>query len=153
MMGVDLYLDPDTHDLVLDSTGQLVLVSEPELVAQRLKVRFNTHSGEWPLDITQGLPWRDDILIRNPDLSVISAAFRRLIQGTPGVIRILEFNLVFDEASRFLFCQFRAQVEDGVLVVDAQQAEAGAFVFNLIAGLEAGVISGAGVNFVSFGSI
>lgn len=117
-MATDLYLDPVTNDIELvPDTGQLRLISGVDLVAQRIRLRIKTHLGEWPLDITAGLNWKDVIFVKNPNLAQVSADIRSIILDTPGVDRFAEdgFLLSLDRVSRELTVDYTVFVDDETL--------------------------------------
>lgn len=79
------------YDIRLDSTGDLpnvgALVSDAELVAQRVGVRLRTWLGEWTLDSSQGIDWRTLIGAKPFPLDLVVTLLRREIDQTPGVLR------------------------------------------------------------------
>lgn len=49
-----LKIDPDTHDIVLDGEGTMVMISGAETVAQCVRLTLETFKGEWFLDTDHG---------------------------------------------------------------------------------------------------
>ena len=97
-------------DLLVGSDGRLdlVLCDGRVQVAQDLHTRFGTWAGEWFLDERAGVRYREDVLVRAPDIAIVEAMFRRLILSTPGVTGIQEFRLAYDRAGRRLDLTFVA---------------------------------------------
>jgi len=126
-VAVDVYIDALTNDVELvPETGQLRRVSGTQLVAQRIRIRLRTHLGEWPLDLTKGVNWRDQVFVKNPNLGKISADFQRIILEVPGVDRFVPtpiipggFELSLDRVSRKLTVNYAVLV-DGETVTETE---------------------------------
>lgn len=102
--------------LVID--GDLVLTSDAEQggsnnVLQDILTRIRFFAGEWFMDTTQGLPWFQQILIKNPDQSKIDALFQNTIMGTPGVQQLLAYSFEPNFAARVLTVSFTANTTQG----------------------------------------
>lgn len=110
----DLKLDPTTGDLAL-SGGDLVLVSGVEAIAQDLRFRLRFFAGEWFADIDQGLPYFDQVLVKNPNVDQVRGIFRDCILGTDGVKNLLDLSLAFDSALRTLTLTFKVDTDLGEL--------------------------------------
>jgi len=84
----DYALDPLTGDLAIP----MRLVGGVDAVAQRLAIRMGFWRGDWFLDLREGVPYLQNVFIRNPDLALVESFFRRIIRETPGVSRILSYT-------------------------------------------------------------
>lgn len=104
----ELALDLTTGDLFFPPK----IIHGAEAVAQRVRVRFKWFLGEWFLDQRQGVPYYQDILIKNPDPILISFIFRRVLLSTPGVRSVASFNASLDRQSRTLTVDFEATLDD-----------------------------------------
>ena len=110
----DIAIDPVSHDLVFD--GQhFATVEGRQAVAQRLLVKFSMFEGEWFLDLDAGIPYRDEILVKNPDINLVGTVLRREILSTEGVTGLREFDISFDSARRELSLSFVAETDEGDL--------------------------------------
>ncbi len=49
-----LLIDPDTHDLVLDDDGNIVMIHGDETTAQCVRLTLEVYEGEWFLDERHG---------------------------------------------------------------------------------------------------
>ena len=105
-----LYLDPETHDLVIEN-GSPVRVSGEAAVAQSIKHRLLFFKGEYFLDVRQGMPWRTQILIKNPDLSQLRDLFRQAILQDPEVVDVPSVDLSLD--GRTLSVSWTARLTTG----------------------------------------
>lgn len=110
---IDLKLDSQ-HDLWLKG-GRLVIVDGVNQKAQQIKVVLLTFLGEWFLDTSRGLPYFDEVLVKNPDSARIQSIFRQKIMRVEGVQAVTGLNLTFDRKNRTLHVQFSAQTEVGMI--------------------------------------
>lgn len=103
---MDLLLDETTHDLKI-TKGDLSLNSGIQYVIQLLKIRLQFFAGEWFLDTTKGLPFFEEILIKNPDVPSIESLLKASIIETDGVLELIEFSSVFSASNRSLSVEFK----------------------------------------------
>lgn len=108
---MDLKLDAN-HDLVIEN-GDLGLVDKADAVAQYLRQKFKFFQTEWFLDETKGIPYFDQVFVKNPKQVVIDAIFKNEILSTPGVIELVSYLAALDGPTRGLNLQFRARSPDG----------------------------------------
>jgi hypothetical protein len=108
-----LKLDPASGDLDLTG-GRLNLVTGPEEIAQKLRVRYRFFRGEFFADERVGIPYFDKIFIKNPSFSAIQAIYREATITCPGIVAVEEFTMVFDPPTRKLTIQqIRARLQSG----------------------------------------
>jgi hypothetical protein len=110
-MALDLGLDP-TGELILGN-GDLTVVKDQHVVAQRIRVRLVRQLGDWPLDTTLGIPWMTELLKRG-SVRLMESLTLREISTTPDVTEILEFKSE-SLADRQLSVTFRALTPFGVI--------------------------------------
>jgi hypothetical protein len=115
-------------DLALDDSGDLALREEngvkvaylvggADAIVQRLRIRFGFWLGTWFLDLNQGIPYIEQILIKNPDLRLIENIFKKVILGTNGIRRINDFATSWDRPGRKLYVErFDAGLVDGTVL-------------------------------------
>lgn len=128
-------------DIVLQN-GDLVLVDGLDWIRQRLEIRLDIQVGEWFLDITEGLPWRESILVRNPNLQAVRALFVSRILSTPGVIfsgrefpsviRLDRFDIAFDNGTGNLVVDFLAITPFGQIQGAGTGEDLASLLLNLI---------------------
>lgn len=106
----------DTQDLVLDDTGALVLVSDAERAEQAIRRVLLTHAGEWWADITLGVTWREDVLIKAPRLDLIRAIISEQILSVPGVRAVGDILITVDPATRAATITVAATATTGALL-------------------------------------
>lgn len=96
---------------VLIERNNLVLVSGGEEVKQAVLHALKTFRGEWFLDVTLGVPWFQEILVKNP--ATAEALLKREILSVPGVLSLDSFVLRSDPATRRTNVVFKFGASDG----------------------------------------
>jgi len=110
-------------DLAISDSGQFETIEDLAAVGQRLGVRLKAWAGEWFLDTTFGVGYREAILVKSPNEQVIAAAFKKVILGTPGITKITSFQAEIERATRSLTVTFTAQTPYGAITATAEQNE------------------------------
>lgn len=101
-----------SNDLVL-TDGALTLVDDDAAIAQHLRIRLRFFKGENFLDPSEGVPYYERVLIKNPSIVLITSLFKRIIRETPGIVEILTFAVGYDPATRSLSLSFAARCSSG----------------------------------------
>lgn len=110
-------LDQMIHDLVLFN-GQLQLSGG---LAQRIDCYLRTFLGEWWADPTIGVPYFQEILKKNPDLTVVRQAILSVILQVPGVVSVPSCEVVLDRSSRRMSVSFAATGSDEMPVTGTSE--------------------------------
>lgn len=105
----------DVNGVPMVAGGDLVLVYGREGIAQNIRTALELAKEEWFLNLDEGIPLFEEILVKNPRLEIIRAAIRRTILSVRGVASV-ELTLVFDPKARTLTVDFTAQTSDGPVV-------------------------------------
>lgn len=95
------------------ANGDFVLTTGLDAVAQFVGQRIQTWIGEWFLDTTEGVPYREKILIKNPNVVEAESILKLIILESPGIIQLTTFSLLFDSSTRKGQLKFTAQSEQG----------------------------------------
>jgi len=103
-------LDND-HDLKV-TNNSLTLTEGLEAIRQHLLCVLQTFLGEWFLDQDVGVPYYQEILVKQPSFQTVSQVLRAKILGTPGVLELLSFDLRY-LSNRELRLDFSAETTDG----------------------------------------
>ena len=88
-------------------------INGADKVAQQIKITLLAFLGEWFLDVTFGVPYLEEILVKNPRMSTVETILRSHINGVPHVIRLETFIIEWDRARRTLSVNFVAQTDYG----------------------------------------
>lgn len=98
----DILIDPITGDITL-ADGDVSLADGLAAIAQRVRDAFLTVKGEWFLDTTYGVPYFDDILVKNPNLAVVKARFIEAAnEAIDGEATLAELEVSFRSSDREL---------------------------------------------------
>lgn len=108
---MDLKLDSQ-GDLAIES-GDLVILSGVDAIAQHLKIRLRFFLGEWFLNLDEGIPYFERVFVKSPNIPEIRALYRRAILTTPGVATIDDLTVDFDGSSRVLSVTFAGETDTG----------------------------------------
>ena len=109
----DIALDIN-GDLAI-SSGDLQLVSGSDAIVQAVKIRLQFFKGEWFLNLDAGVPYFQEILVKNPNPNVLQTLFRKALLETPGVLAIESLALTFDGRTRQLAVSYRVTTDVGEL--------------------------------------
>ena len=128
MIGVSILLDialsAASHDLLLSPTNDLILIGNAERVAQQIKISLKTFLGEWFLDIGDGVPYFEEILVKNPNTMIIREIIRDRILTVPGVNTVITLDVEIDRSARMLQITHETQTTEG-LVIETEVLEYG----------------------------
>jgi len=118
----DLALSRLDHDMLLPVVSApgvvppkhaIWTINGADKVAQEVKINLLAFLGEWFLDVTFGVPYLEDILVKNPHMPSIETIFRFHILDVPHVTLITSFNMTWDRARRTLTVNFAANTDYG----------------------------------------
>lgn len=101
-------------DLVFDQ-GDLVINAGVDAVRQNVIQRLKTYLGEWFLNTQIGIPYYEQILIKNPSRGNVDGIFQNAILNTPGIVSLDKYKAVFDTQVRRYEVSFRATSTSGVV--------------------------------------
>jgi len=110
---IDLELN-STHDLNV-SGNDLVLIEDEDQVSQNVDITLQFFKGEYPLDITFGIPYFENVYVKNPDLPEVSAIFKAVIMSVPDVNELLEFDLDYNASARKVSVTFLVNTTFGIV--------------------------------------
>lgn len=116
----DFSLDTANHDIFLVDGDLAWLDSDVEAenkeeIKQRVLVTLKAFKGEWLFDTEFGVPYREEILVRDPDLNQIDARLRDIISNVEGITQILELSLILDAVTRILTVTMTLDTVEGRL--------------------------------------
>lgn len=110
---MDLALGPD-GDLLIEN-GLLSLVRGADALAQRLELRLALVRGSWFLDLDQGVPYVEQVLVKNPDIDAVAAVLRaECLKETE--VRDATVTVTLDRSTRSATARVVATSIDGVRV-------------------------------------
>jgi hypothetical protein len=107
------FLLTDDGDLDV-SAGKLQFATGLQAMKQAVRSSILLFLGEWFLNTDQGTPWRQLILIKNPNISFVKTALRDAITRVEGVTAINALDVSFDLQTRSATVSFSATCDLGV---------------------------------------
>lgn len=111
---MDILLSTSTHDLELDSSGNIQLTSNAvESLGQRLKIKLLFFRNTYFLDLDFGIPYYEQVFIKGTSKKLLDALFKQAIFNTPEVGSILSYRSEFDRANRRYSPVFTVISRDG----------------------------------------
>jgi hypothetical protein len=106
-------------DLALTDDGrELVLVRGAEMALAQIRAGAEIWQGTVQWDPNAGLPMLQQILVKGPDLRVITQIFRSFLLRTAGVVSVDRLVCRFDRPARALSVDFACTCEDGAEAAD-----------------------------------
>ena len=112
---IDLELQQGNWDLVLRA-GDLAVLDGHAQTTQHIRQRILAFQGEWFLDLSEGLPWLQDILGKPQDVVLVEALLKERIQGSPEVEALTAFELTGADAERTLRIDFTVRLAGGRII-------------------------------------
>lgn len=81
---------------------------------QRIIMAIKTHLGERLLNTDTGLPWTEEILVKNPNLAQITSRARAYLMTIEGVTRVIQLDIVLDSETREMDWTINVETTSGV---------------------------------------
>lgn len=109
-------------DLLLDDNGVVLrsgdwaFALDREGIQQRISQVLKTIAGEWFLDLDFGLPYFEQVLVKNPNLPSVQDLFRRALLSVKGVSSVERLTLSLDTTQRTLTVSWVVLTDLGLLV-------------------------------------
>lgn len=113
---------PTRLDLLLDDNGTVIRNGDWAFavdrvgIQQRISQVLKSIAGEWFLDLDYGLPYFEQVLVKNPNIPQVTDLFRRAILSIQGVSSVERLSVSFDTAARQLRVDWVASTDLGLLV-------------------------------------
>jgi hypothetical protein len=116
----------DDGDLAVENNKTFIKIESTDEVAQRLRCNLRAIRGEWFLDRRIGVPYREEVWVKNNTLTRVAAAFITDIRETPGVLTLEAFDQSIDPATREHTVNFRVEATSGEVIDLSHSQEASA---------------------------
>jgi hypothetical protein len=91
------------------------MIDNAERVSQQIVITLRFWYGEWFLDVTDGTPYLEYILVKNPNLAHIRQILTERIQSVEGVVIVNSLDLDFNRQERTLAVDYEATTDYGLL--------------------------------------
>ena len=110
----DIAMDINTNDIVLQN-GDILMIDNAERVAQQILITLRFWLGEWFLNTTDGVPYLEYILVKQPNMAHIRQILTEQIQSVEGVKAVTNMELTFDRRERHLLVEYTADTDYGLV--------------------------------------
>ena len=108
---MDIALDPK-GDLYISPQGDIALTDS---VAQKIRIRLLWLAGEWCWDKEEGLPYREELFVKNPDTDSFARQIRETIFEIEGVIGVQDVSVFVDVQTRKASIRYIVLTEKGTI--------------------------------------
>lgn len=113
-MAYDLAMNVQTGDLVVRN-GDLMIVNNGERVAQQVLITLREWFGEWFLKTSDGVPYLEYILVKNPNEAHVRQVLSETIQSVEGVKGVTELEFAFNRILRTLTVSYEIDTDYGFI--------------------------------------
>lgn len=113
-MAYDLAMNVQTGDLVVQN-GDLMIVNNGERVAQQVLITLREWLGEWFLKTSDGVPYLEYILVKNPNEAHVRQILTEAIESVEGVKNVTELEFVFNRILRTLTVSYEIDTNYGFI--------------------------------------
>lgn len=98
-LAYDIALDITSGDICINEKDFL-MIDNAERVAQQIKITLQFWLGEWFLNISDGVPYLEYILVKNPNKNHIIQIFTEKILSVEDVISIESIDITLNSKER-----------------------------------------------------
>lgn len=114
----NLYLDPTTYDLILDSNFNLrVTNTYSQWLSQKIENTLKTLYGEWFANQTLGIPYFQTILKKQTNIDQVNIIFKNAIKNIEGVRNIIKFEPEYNTSTRtYTISELIVQSEENEII-------------------------------------
>lgn len=106
---LDILLDRATHDIAFTPKGDIRLENS---VAQKIKIRLLWFLDEWRwAEDGTGLPYFDELFIKNPDTDMFESLIREQIFDVDEVTDVPSVSVTYDAQTRTGVISFTAETD------------------------------------------
>ena len=84
-------------DLVITDSGDIVLADS---VRQAIRIRLLWFAGEWRFNTDFGVPYYDEVLVKNPNIEKIKLILNREIRNVDEVTDVRNMSIQMDNQNR-----------------------------------------------------
>lgn len=90
-----------------------------DTIEQRIRTRLQTFRGEWYLDEGLGVPYFEEVMVKNPDVKRVRALLLTALLSVEGVKQVTQFEVAFIPGERRFTVNFHCISDDNEVVEGA----------------------------------
>jgi len=113
----DFCLNDTDKNLVLTNFDFCFATELEDYVSQKLRITLSIMKGEYYLDTDLGIPFIENVFVKDPNLDFISDLYKKTILSVEQVKEITTFELRYDKPTRRLTANFTVKVADTTVTV------------------------------------
>lgn len=102
----------DSGDLLLDETGDIQITDS---IKQAIEIRLKWFANEWKLGPEFGIPYYEEVFVKNPSELLIEEKMRDAIMSVDEVKDIVSFDMSFDIRLRKLTVTYVVSVGENLV--------------------------------------
>ncbi len=92
-------------DILLDNSGDMIVTKLGDIlledsVAQKINIRLRWMAAEWRWDEEEGLPYFEDLFIKNPDTDAFESRIREKIFEVEEVTEVKDVQVIVNPKTR-----------------------------------------------------
>lgn len=104
-------------DILLDKSGDLFISKDGDIaigqsVAQKIRIKVLWFAAEWKWDDEEGLPYIEQLFVKNPDTDGFESAIREKIFEVEEVTNVGEISVEADAKTRKATIRFTAYTDN-----------------------------------------
>jgi hypothetical protein len=107
-------MNVNTNDIVLVN-NDVIMIDDAAKIAQQILITLRFWYGEWFLNTTEGTPYLEYILVKQPNMAHIRQILTEQIQSVEGVKAVTGMELTFDQRERSLLVEYTADTDYGLI--------------------------------------
>lgn len=104
----DILLNGD-WDIALTEEGDISLVTSP---VQEVLIKLKWFFEEWVFDPTKGIPWYEEVLVKNPDIGGIKKRLIREMLDVDDVLEVPRMDIAVDPKTRQALVKFTIRTSE-----------------------------------------
>lgn len=103
-------------DIVLDNMGDMYVSKNGDIriensVAQKIRIKLLWFEAEWRFDKEEGMPYKESLLIKNPDMDYFESVVREKIFEVEEVTEVREVVVTYDKKNRSACIRYTAMTD------------------------------------------
>ena len=100
-------------DILLKADGDLFVSPDGDImignsVAQKVRIKLLWFAGEWRWDTDEGLPYFEELLVKNPDTDYFESIIRQTICEIDEITEVKNVEVTFDKHTRNAVIRYTA---------------------------------------------
>lgn len=100
-------------DILLDNNGDLFLNQDGDIILenslrQKIRIRLLWFAREWRWDEELGMPYFEELLVKNPDTEYFEGLIQEEIFNVDEVVQVKEVTILYDSQTREAAIQYVA---------------------------------------------